>query len=263
MPCAAPIGVFDSGVGGLSVLHHIRQLLPAEDLFYVADNGYLPYGNKDLETVQQRALAISGFLIRQGTKAIVVACNTATAAAIALLRERYDLPIIGMEPGVKPGIEQSRGGRVAILATAGTLGSVKFQDLMQRHGSGAEVVVVPCPGWVELVENQTDPVTIHQTLEPQLRPLIARGIDTLVLGCTHYPFLSEAIRALVGGDIQIIDTGLAVARQLDRRLAAADLHKADRQAGIERFWCSGPLAETAQLISRLWGKPGRIERIAD
>ena len=256
---SAPIGIFDSGVGGLSVLHHIRHLLPDEDLYYVADNGHLPYGNKSPETVQRRALAISDFLIQQGVKAIVVACNTATAAAITLLRQHYDLPIIGMEPGVKPGIEQSRAGKVAILATAGTLGSAKFQDLMQRHGNGAEVVVQPCPGWVELVETQADPATIKRTLEPQLLPLMAKGIDTLVLGCTHYPFLSEAIQELVGAEIRILDTGLAVARQLKRRLAAGDLHRPGTQTGEERFWCSGPLPSTAQLISRLWGKPCRIE----
>jgi glutamate racemase len=256
---SAPIGIFDSGVGGLSVLHHIRRLLPAEDLFYVADNGHLPYGNKHPETVQRRALAISDFLIRRGAKAIVVACNTATAAAIILLRQRYDLPIVGMEPGVKPGIEQSRAGKVAILATEGTLGSAKFQDLMQRHGNGAEVLVQPCPGWVELVETQADAVTVRQTLETQLGPLRARGIDTLVLGCTHYPFLSAAILDLMGGEIRIIDTGLAVARQLNRRLIEANLCRAGGQPGIERFWCSGPPADTQHLISRLWGKPVRIE----
>ena len=261
MSSSAPIGIFDSGVGGLSVLHHIRRLLPQEALLYVADNGHLPYGNKRPDYVQRRSLLISEFLIRQGAKAIVVACNTATAAAIALLRQRYDLPIIGMEPGVKPGIEQSRTGKVAILATAGTLGSAKFQDLMQRHGNGAQVAVQPCPGWVELVETQADASTVRQTLQPQLGPLMNQGVDTLVLGCTHYPFLIQAIRDLVGADIQIIDTGLAVARQLNRRLAASDLHNADGQPGNERFWCSGPPIATTGLISRLWGKPVRIETL--
>jgi glutamate racemase len=256
---AAPIGIFDSGVGGLSVLHHIRRLLPMEDLLYVADNGHLPYGNKTQEMVQGRALVISEFLIRQGAKAIVVACNTATAAAVLLLRQRYALPIIGMEPGVKPGIEQSRAGKVAILATEGTLGSAKFQALLQRHSNRAEVRVQPCPGWVELVETQADAGAIRQTLEPQLKPLLIQGIDTLVLGCTHYPFLSDAIQKLAGGDIQIIDTGLAVARQLERRLAEANLLKTDAQPGIERFWCSAPSINTTQLFSRLWGKAVKIE----
>jgi glutamate racemase len=259
MSSPAPIGIFDSGVGGLSVLHHIRHLLPQEDLLYVADNGHLPYGNKRPDYVQRRSLQISEFLIRQGAKAVVVACNTATAAAIALLRQRYDLPIIGMEPGVKPGIEQSRAGKVAILATAGTLGSAKFQDLMQRHGNGAEVMVQPCPGWVELVETQADPSTIRQTLEPQLGPLMDLGIDTLVLGCTHYPFLTQAIRELVGTDIRIIDTGLAVARQLNRRLTELNLQKSGTQPGSERFWCSGHRIPTTRLISRLWDKTVRIE----
>jgi len=259
MPSPAPIGIFDSGVGGLSVLHHIRRLLPTEDLLYVADTGHLPYGNRHPEYVQERALAISDFLIRRGVKAIVVACNTATAAAIVPLRQRYHLPIIGMEPGLKPGIAQSRTGKVAILATAGTLGSTRFHELMQRHGNGAEVLVHPCPGWVELVERQADAATIRRALEPELGPLLAQGIDTLVLGCTHYPFLSAAIRNLAGPRVEIVDTGLAVARQLDRRLNAADLHKAGGQPGSERFWCSGPLEPSTRLISRLWGKPVRIE----
>jgi glutamate racemase len=258
MPRSAPIGIFDSGVGGLSVLQHIRRLLPTEDLYYVADTAHLPYGNKPPEAVQQRTLAISDFLIRAGAKAIVVACNTATAAAITRLRQTYDLPIIGMEPGVKPGIERSGVGKVAILATEGTLGSAKFQDLMQRHGNGAEVVVQPCPGWVELVETRADPGTIRRTLEPRLRPLMELGIDTLVLGCTHYPFLSEAIRELVGTDVLIIDTGPAVARQLERRLADADLLKRDTRPGLERYWCSATSTATAALISRLWGKPVTI-----
>lgn len=261
MPCSDPIGIFDSGVGGLSVLHHIRRLLPTEDLLYVADTGHLPYGNKSPKYVQQRSLMISEFLLRQGAKAIVVACNTATAAAIGLLRQRYALPIIGMEPGVKPGIEQSRVGKVAILATEGTLGSTKFQDLMHRHGNGAEVLVQPCHGWVELVESQADPTLVKQTLQPQLLPLMAQGIDTLVLGCTHYPFLSRAIRELVGEETLIIDTGLAVARQLNRRLTDAELHKCGSQAGTEHFWSSGSLSRTTQLISRLWGKPCKIERL--
>ncbi len=259
MPCADPIGIFDSGIGGLSVLSHIRQLLPMEDLYYVADNGHLPYGNKNPNLVKQRSLAITEFLIRQGVKAIVVACNTATAAAISLLRQRFDLPIIGMEPGVKPGIEKSRVGKVAILATEGTLGSEKFQALLDRHGSAALVLVQPCHGWVELVEAQADQTTSRRTIEPQILPLMAQGIDTLVLGCTHYPFLTQAIQEITGEGMQIIDTGLAVARQLNRRLAAADLHKTTAAPGIERFWSSGPAAPTAQLISRLWGKPCKIE----
>lgn len=261
MSCSDPIGIFDSGVGGLSVLYHIRRLLPTEDLYYVADTGHLPYGNKSPDAVQQRSLAITEFLIRQGAKAMVVACNTATAAAISLLRQRFELPIIGMEPGVKPGIEQSRVGKVAILATEGTLGSEKFQALLDRHGSTAQVLVQPCHGWVELVEAQADHATSRRTIEQQILPLMAQGIDTLVLGCTHYPFLTRAIQEITGNGIQIIDTGLAVARQLNRRLAAADLHKPGVQPGIERFWSSGPAAPTTQLISRLWGKPCKIEAL--
>jgi glutamate racemase len=261
MSTSGPIGIFDSGVGGLSVLHHIRRLLPAENLYYVADNGYLPYGTKEPELVIQRSLAICAFLLQQGAKAIVVACNTATAAAVRLLRERYALPIIGMEPGVKPATAQTRTGKIAILATEGTLGSAKFQDLMQRHGTGAEVLVQPCHGWVELVESQADTAKVRRTIAPQLESLIAQGIDTLVLGCTHYPFLTPAIQQLAGRGIQIIDTGPAVARQLDRRLSAATLHNPLDQPGSEHFWCSALDAHTVQLISRLWGKACKIDSL--
>ena len=256
MKSSQPIGIFDSGVGGLSVLAHIHALLPNEDLLYVADNGHLPYGTKSLEYVTDRSLKITEFLIAEGAKSIVVACNTATAAAVSRLRERFSLPIIGMEPGVKPAIEQTENGRVAILATVGTLGSDKFRNLMQRHGNSAKVLIQPCHGWVELVEQQTpDPEETTHRVAEQLLPLLRQGIDTLVLGCTHYSFLTSTIASIAGDRVQIIDTGFAVAKQLQQRLYTAGLLRATPHPGTVQFWSSAPNAHTDALISRLWGSP--------
>ncbi|RLJ17246.1 glutamate racemase [bacterium endosymbiont of Escarpia laminata] len=255
-----PIGIFDSGIGGLSVLSHIHELMPTEDLLYVADSRHLPYGSKTSEYVVHRAIAITRFLVeQQGAKAIVVACNTATAAAVSLLRREFPIPIIGMEPGVKPGIKQSRSGVVAILATEGTLGSEKFQSLLEQHENGAEVIVQPCNGWVEQVElAEHDSPETRRMVADQIKPLLRRGADTLVLGCTHYPFLKETIGIYAGKETQVIDTGLAVALELRRRLRSNDLLGMAKTCGNTQFWTSGSPQRTQRLISRLWGDPSQV-----
>ncbi|MBA1444239.1 MAG: glutamate racemase [Chromatiales bacterium] len=255
-----PIGIFDSGIGGLSVLSHIHELMPTEDLLYVADSGHLPYGSKTSEYVVQRAIAITRFLVeQQGAKAVVVACNTATAAAVSLLRSKFPIPIIGMEPGVKPGIKESRSGVVVILATEGTLGSEKFRALLDQHGNGAEVIVQPCHGWVEQVElAEHDSPETRRMVADQIKPLLKRGADTLVLGCTHYPFLRETIGTYAGEGIQVIDTGLAVAQELRRRLRSNNLLGMAKTDGNTQFWSSGSPERTGRLISRLWGDPSQV-----
>jgi glutamate racemase len=171
-----PIGVFDSGVGGLSILRAVRSALPAEDLIYVADSGYLPYGEKPVAFIQQRAAAISGFLQAQGAKAILVACNTATATAIDHLRECFEMPFIGVEPAVKPAAALTRSGIVGVLATGATTASVRLGSLLQRFGSGVEVIVQPCPGLVEKVEAaQFDTAETRALVSDYVAPLIARG----------------------------------------------------------------------------------------
>jgi glutamate racemase len=257
-----PIGIFDSGIGGLSVLVHIRKQLPAEDLIYVADSLHLPYGTKSTEYVIRRSLLISEFLLDQGVKSIVVACNTATAASVAVLRNRFDVPIIGMEPGVKPGIESSKNGTVAILATDGTLGSEKFKNLMRRFNEQADIIIQPCHGWVELVEKQdNDPPTAESIIRERISPLLQRGVDTIVLGCTHYPFLRHHIERITEGTVHIIDTGEAVARQLKRLLAAHHLLNPSSKAGSEQFWSSAPSTLNARIVSRLWGKPCLLNQL--
>jgi glutamate racemase len=260
-----PIGVFDSGVGGLTVLREIRRLLPHEDLLYVADSRYAPYGDKPAAEIQARSLAVAEFLQGRGAKAIVVACNTATAAAAQLLRGRFDLPVIAMEPAVKPAAEQTRSGVVGVLATSQTLASHRFLQLVGRFRQGVEVLVQPCPGLVEQIEaGQLASEATRALLADLMAPLLQRGVDTLVLGCTHYPLLTPLIRDLAGPGVTITDSGSAVARQLHRRLSEAGLLAEGTEPGAERFWTSAdPAAPAAELIQRLWGARATVELMSE
>jgi glutamate racemase len=251
-----PIGVFDSGVGGLSVLREIRRELPHEDLLYVADSGYAPYGDQSTEAIESRAIAVTELLLAQGAKAIVVACNTATGAAARVLRSRYPVPVIAMEPAVKPALRQTRSGIVGVLATRQTLASPPFSRLLaqlQLQG-GAEILLQPCPGLVEQVEaGDLDGDATRTLLASYIEPLLAQGADTLVLGCTHYPHLSALIGALAGPETAVLDSGEAVARQVRRRLAEAGLLAPPGRAGSERFWTTGHPARVRTVMERLWG----------
>jgi glutamate racemase len=233
MPAAAnaAVGIFDSGIGGLSVLRHIHAALPREQLIYFADSGYAPYGDKTEPQIVERSLAIASFLLEQGVKALVVACNTATAAAIQAIRARWpQLVVVGIEPGLKPAAQQTRSGTVGVLATRSTLASQRFALLQQQMQAQYQVRYLPqaCVGLVDLIEKGElfSPATV-QLLERYLRPLLEQGADTLVLGCTHYPFVRPAIESvcqrLAGGVPDIIDTGQAVTRQLQRLLATEGL----------------------------------------
>lgn len=233
MPAAAnaAVGIFDSGIGGLSVLRHIHAALPREQLIYFADSGYAPYGDKTEPQIVERSLAIASFLLEQGVKALVVACNTATAAAIQAIRARWpQLVVVGIEPGLKPAAQQTRSGTVGVLATRSTLASQRFALLQQQMQAQYQVLYLPqaCVGLVDLIEKGElfSPATV-QLLERYLRPLLEQGADTLVLGCTHYPFVRPAIESvcqrLAGGVPDIIDTGQAVTRQLQRLLATEGL----------------------------------------
>jgi glutamate racemase len=252
---ACPIGVFDSGVGGISVLKHIHTLLPNEDLMYVADSKFAPYGNKTPEFIQERAVWIADFLIGKGAKSLVVACNTATAAAVDLLRQKYHLPIIGMEPAVKPAAAASKTGVIGVLATSGTLKSAQFAALLDHYGQQVEVVTQACHGLVECVERgELDSTATQDLLASYVQPLIAAGADTIVLGCTHYPFVRTLIENLVGDDVVLIDTGAAVAKELKRRLEDARLLNAETQIGQVGFWSNSTHADAEDIVMRLWGK---------
>lgn len=251
----APIGVFDSGVGGLSVLREIRARLPRESLLYVADSGHVPYGEKSAEFIRARSQHIAEFLLGQGAKALVLACNTATAAAVAELRARYpELPIVGMEPAVKPAAAATRSGAVGVLATTGTLKSAKFAALLDRFAADVRVITQPCPGLVEQIEaGELDSPRTRALLQGWVEPLLAEGCDTLILGCTHYPFIKPLLRELVPASVSLVDTGAAVARRLEQLLAERGLLAADGEGGAQ-FWSSAAPEHLARVLPVLWGE---------
>jgi glutamate racemase len=261
---ANPIGVFDSGVGGLSVLREIRRQLPSENLIYVADSGNAPYGDKPQEFIEKRSLAITRFLLDLGAKAIVVACNTATGAAVASLRSRFTLPIVAMEPAIKPAAAQTRTGVVGVLATRRTLASHNFVKLFERYGTEAEILPQACPGLVEQVEaGDLAGVKTRDLLERYLSPLLAKGADTLVLGCTHYPFLRALIREIAGPNVAVIDSSEAVARQLRHRLDVHRLLADTGREGQERFWSSGDPAIAGPIMEQLWRPGMKVSRLPE
>ncbi|MDF1485362.1 glutamate racemase [Ramlibacter sp. H39-3-26] len=260
----APIGVFDSGIGGLSVLRALRAELPHEDFVYLADSGHAPYGERGDAYVTARSQAIAGFLhARHGIKALVVACNTATAAAIHLLRERLPgLPIVGVEPAIKPAVAASRTGRVGVIATRGTLGSAKFQQLLRSQEPQARFTLQPCDGLALAIERSAHPGSAENATE--IRALCARYIsamgpfgmqaeamDTLVLGCTHYVFAQAPLRQLLPAGVALIDTGAPVARHTRRLLGTA----LNPQAGDgATLWLStGEAAELRHAAKHLLG----------
>ena len=226
----APIGVFDSGIGGLSVLKALRAALPHEDFIYLADNGHAPYGERDTAHVLARSRAVTQYLVGQNIKALVVACNTATAAAIDPLRtEHPKLPIIGVEPALKPAVALSQTGRIGVMATRSTLASARFQALQAAQAGVAEFVLQPCDGLADAIERGASVDDATEIIAACASNTWAMGlfgaqpgqIDTLVLGCTHYPFVSDHLQALVGCDVRLVENGEAVARQTQRLLHAA------------------------------------------
>ncbi len=214
------IGIFDSGIGGLSVFREIRKVLPEESYAYFSDNAHCPYGEKSKEYIIERAREITRFLIGKGADIIVVACNTATAAAIAALREEFPIRFIGMEPAVKPAAQSTRTGVVGVLATAGTLKATKYIDTRAKWAQGVRIVEHVGQGFVEIVEKgMTEGTETDEIVKASLKPLLDEGADRIVLGCTHYPFLTGSIRKTAGllypeRDIEVIDPAPAVARHL-------------------------------------------------
>ncbi len=255
----APIGVFDSGFGGLSVLRAVRARQPAENLIYCADHAWLPWGERDVSCVRERARVLTTELMGVGAKAVVVACNTATAAAADWLRAESGLPVIAMEPAVKPAAAATRGGIIGVLGTGGTLASARFSALLERYGAGLEVITRPAPELVAAVESG-DSAHRRQLVTDAVLPLIERGADVIVLGCTHFPFLRPEIEAIVGPEVAVIDTGSAVARELQRRVISGGLAAPSRNAGTERFWTTGDPQALRSTLHRLWGG-GELERM--
>ncbi|EAR22969.1 glutamate racemase [Nitrococcus mobilis] len=252
--CDDPIGIFDSGLGGLSVVHAIRRLLPTEQLLYVADCAHAPYGGCSAAFIRTRALALAGFLQTQRAKALVVACNTATAAAAEALRRQFELPIIAMEPAVKRAAAATRCNVVGVLATEGTLASARFAGLLARFAGAVQVVTRPAPDLVLLVERgEIDGIEAMRRVEAHVSYLLHQGSDTIVLGCTHYPHLRPLIERAAGPEIAIIDTGPAVARELRRRLEEKDLVRSSAGGGLIRIWTSATTSSARAIAQRLAG----------
>jgi len=246
-----PIGIFDSGVGGLSVLREIRRELPHEDLIYVADSGHAPYGDKSPAEIDARAEAIVAFLASLGARAVVVACNTATGVSVDGLRARWSIPIVGIEPAIKPAVATTQSGVVGVLATSQTIASARFARLVETFGGGVTVLAQACPGLAERVEagDLSGPETCA-LVRQYVQPLVERGADTLVLGCTHYPFVADAIAATAGPGVTIIDPSAAVARELRRRMDQAGLLAATG-TGRVRFWSSGQPGHLRDVARRV------------
>jgi glutamate racemase len=260
----APVGIFDSGLGGLSVLRAVRAHMPEEAVIYVADSLYAPYGQRDDDFIADRTLAIGEWLIAQGAKALVVACNTATAQSIALARERLPIPVIGVEPGIKPAAQQSKTHVAGVLATQVTLRSAKFLALHEHYGADCTFLCQPGHGLVEAIERcDLDSAELRALLKSYLQPMLDAGADTLVLGCTHYPFLNATIRDIVGDRLALIDTSVAIARQLERVLEQHGLRAAPgKVAGTPRFCSTSDGAHLRQLSRTLLDIEAPVEQVA-
>lgn len=252
------IGVFDSGVGGLSVLRAIRQAMPLADLIYVADSGNAPYGERSDAFITERSHDISRFLRSQAVNGIVVACNTATAVAVQGLRDTLaDLPIVGVEPGIKPAIAQSRNKQVGVLATPGTLASQKFQRLVSRHEQEAQLFLQPCPGLAKEIESgELHRPELLVLVERYCQPLRDAGVDTVVLGCTHYPFISAQLQAALGPDVTLLDTAQAVAKRTAHLLSEVTvIRSGPRSTGTTQLWTTGSPAHLQELAQTWLGWP--------
>lgn len=252
---AGPIGIFDSGVGGLSVLREVKRQFPAEDLIYVADQAHVPYGDRSRDEVLRFSLAIIRFLIRRQVKLVIVACNTASAVALAELRTRFpSLPFVGMEPAVKPAAETTKSGVVGVLATPATFQGDLYASTVERFARGIKILQDTCPGLVGQIEagRIASPQT-RQILERALGPMIEQGVDEIVMGCTHYPFVIPLIREIAGEGIEVIDPAPAVARQAGRLLEEYDLLGRTGGKSKDEFFTTGEPAAFSELLESLLG----------
>ena len=253
MKASAPIGVFDSGIGGLSVVREIVRELPNESIVYFADQAHLPYGPRPAEEVRDFSEAITRELLALGCKAVVVACNTASAAALKHLRELHPaVPFVGMEPAVKPAALHSKSRVVGVMATPGTLQGRMFALAVERFASGVTLVNQPCPGLVELIEQgRLDTAETEALLRELLKPMLGAGADTIVLACTHYPFVLPLLRKIAGQGVHIIDPAPAVARQARRLLEQAGLLAAAPSGQQHRFITTGDPAPFQRVLGVL------------
>jgi glutamate racemase len=260
---SSPLGIFDSGVGGLSVLKAVQHELPEEATIYLADQAHVPYGRRPLEEVQSFAVAISGYLLSKGSKLIVVACNTASAAALHHLRATFpEIPFVGMEPAVKPAAEYTRSGVVGVLATPATFQGKLYASVVERFANGVTVLQQTCPGLVGQIEaGNLKGSETREILEQALEPMLKQGIDTVVLGCTHYPFVIPLIEEIVGPGVRVIDPAPAVARQVHRVLSDRNMLNKHDQAAGHRYLTSGEAKRLESLLPVLLGKQAEVKQV--
>ena len=258
-----PIGIFDSGVGGLSVLRAIRQLMPEESVIYFGDQGHVPYGPRPLQQVRDFSEGITRFLLSKGAKIFVVACNAASAAALTYLRQAFsDASFVGMEPAVKPAAEHTETGVVGVLATPATFQGALYASAVERFANGVELLQDTCVGLVQQVEKgDLDGAPTRKILEDALRPMLDKNIDTVVLACTHYPFVIPLIQEIVGEKVRVIDPAPAVARQAKRLLEAKGLKREIGSQGEVRFFTSGDASLVQSLLPKLFGEDGNIQAL--
>ena len=250
-----PIGIFDSGLGGLTVWREVRRQLLNEDVVYFADSRNCPYGPKSADEIVRLARTIVDGLLEKGCKLIVVACNTATAAAIDTLRSEYDVPFVGMEPAIKQAALHTRTGKVGVLATKGTFNGRLYKATSQKYARDIEVMVQIGDGLVELVEaNEYNGPKARPLLEKYINPMLESGVDQIVLGCTHYPFFKPQIEALTGPQVTVIDPAPAVARHAADLLAANNLQAAVDRRGSDIFVSSGDAGAMAVLLASMTGR---------
>jgi glutamate racemase len=256
-----PIGVFDSGVGGLSILSAIRTQFPSLPLIYVADQIHVPYGPRSLEEVRAFSVAITRFLLEQGAQLVVVACNTASAAALHHLRATFpETPFVGMEPAVKPAAEKTRSGVVGVLATPATFQGALYASVVERFAQGVTLIPDTCPGLVTQIEaGELDAPQTHRILEQALRPMLAAGIDTIVLGCTHYPYVTAQIARIAGPGVRIIDPAPAIAHQVGRVLGFnAGVNAPEKERGTVVLYTTGPVERLQTILPNFWHEPAQV-----
>jgi len=258
-----PIGVFDSGVGGLSVLRAMRRVMPMEPVLYFADQVHVPYGPRPLQQVRDFSEAITRFLLDRNAKLIVVACNTASAAALHFLRQTFpEISFVGMEPAVKPAAEQTHSGIVGVLATPATFQGALYASVVERFANGVQVLQHTCPGLVGQIEKgNLDGDETLEILEDALRPMLDQGIDTVVLGCTHYPFVIPLIKQVVGDTVRVIDPAPAVAKQIEHLLEAGGIKQTEKESTLIRFYTSGDTSQFESILPKLLGEEGSVEHV--
>jgi len=259
-----PLGVFDSGVGGLSVLRAIRHELPNENILYFGDQAHVPYGPRSLSEVRKLSEGVVRFLLDEGAKLIVVACNTASAAALHFLRDTFpDVPFVGMEPAVKPAAEHTHTGKVGVLATPATFQGELYASVVERFAQGVVIFQDTCPGLVGQIEKgKLNARKTRQILEKALEPMLTGGIDTIVLGCTHYPFVIPLIQEIVGPAVQVIDPAPAVARQVKRILEKDHIMNDKEKVGKVSYFTSGKVASLKRLLHELISDSGVVEAVS-